>query len=100
MKKLFFAASFFVIHSVFAQDEEITRFKNLYETGKYEELIDLSKQDKALSAKSFYYIGMSYYKKADDNNALKFLDKAIAKGPVDADMCFYKGRVLFFLRKL
>lgn len=76
------------------------QLKTLYEQQKFDEIINVkSKTEKDLSAKSLYYIGMAYYKKDDDNNALKHLDLAINKGPADHDMYFYKGIVLYYLRK-
>jgi tetratricopeptide (TPR) repeat protein len=81
----------------FAQAEKL---KALYEQQKYDEVIKYKPgANEDLSAKSFYYIGMAYYMKEDDRNALKYLDQAIAKGPADHDMYFYKGMILFFMKK-
>jgi tetratricopeptide (TPR) repeat protein len=85
------------ISVVRAQDDLVARFKQLYYQQKYDEIINYkTKKSADLPAKAIYYKAMSYYMKSEDANAMKYMDMAIAKGPVDYDMFFYKGMLLFY----
>ena len=74
--------------------------KELYRQGKYDEVIKYEPTNgEDLTAKDFYYKGMAYYMKSEDDEAMKYLNRAIEKGPVDCDMFFYKGKLLSFSNK-
>jgi tetratricopeptide (TPR) repeat protein len=74
--------------------------EQLYKENKYDEIIKYkTKKGEELSSKTLYRIGKAYYMKSDDNNALKYFDMAIEKGPVDHDMFYYKGMVLYYMDK-
>lgn len=81
----------------FAQSDITKYLSELYNEDKYNEIIDFKPSNpKDLSAKDLYYIGMSYYMKSEDKDAMKYLEKAIKKGPVDQDMYYYKGMIYFY----
>lgn len=85
---------------IFGQQDLSVRFKDLYIQKKYEEIISYTPKDtEEISAKAYYYIAMSYYMKEQDDNAIKYFDFAINKGPVDHDMYFYKGMTLYYKGK-
>lgn len=99
MKILLLISSFLMLLSGVSAQQGTDKLRQLYAEEKLDEIINQAGTKTDWDAKGLYYIGMAYYRKADDVNALKYLDLAIAKGPVDHDMYYYKGRVLAFTRK-
>ncbi len=86
----------------YGQSELSDNFKELYRQKKYDEIIKYKNKNKkveAYSAKAYYYVAMSYYMKNQDDDAIKYFDIAINKGPVDHDMFFYKGMALYYKGK-
>jgi tetratricopeptide (TPR) repeat protein len=69
----------------------------LYNQQQYDAVIKykLGKKDN-VPAKAWYYVAMAYYMKEDDKNAMKYMDVALETGPVDYDMFYYKGMILFY----
>lgn len=83
-----------------AQDRA-SEFRQLYQQQKYDEITKYKpKKNEELSAKALYYKGMAYYMRSEDGNAMKYLDMAIEKGPVDYDMFYYKGMLLYYANRL
>lgn len=84
----------------YGQNEISENIKELYKQKKYDEIIKhKNKKGEEYSAKAYYFVAMSYYMKNLDDNAIKYFDIAIKKGPVDHDMFFYKGMALYFKGK-
>jgi tetratricopeptide (TPR) repeat protein len=95
----FFLVLFF-IPVVYSQSDPTENFRQLYQQKKYDEIIAYKlKEKETLTAKALYYIGMAYYMKEQDDNALKYLDLAIEKGPADYDMFYFKGMLLYYKNK-
>lgn len=85
----------------YGQTDLSVQFKELYDQNQYDEIIQYkAKRGEELTAKAYYYIAMSYYMKQQDDNALKYFDIAINKGPADYDMYFYKGMTLYYKGQL
>ncbi|HXC05965.1 MAG TPA: hypothetical protein VNZ86_14485 [Bacteroidia bacterium] len=98
---VFIVCTFFFIPAIHGQEEETTKIKQWYKQEKFDEIIRYkSKNPEDLPGKALYYKGMAYYMKQEDGNALKYLDLAIVKGPVDGDMFYYKAMLLFYGKKL
>lgn len=84
----------------YGQTDLSDNFKELYKQKQYDKIIKYKpKKGEELTAKAYYYVAMSYYMKQQDDNALKYFDIAINKGPVDHDMFFYKGMTLYYKGK-
>jgi tetratricopeptide (TPR) repeat protein len=100
MKKLFAIIALIFATSLFGQTDMTANFKKLYNEKKYKEIIDfkVEKPDE-IPAKALYYKAMAFYMTEQDDNALKYFDLAIEKGPVDYDMYYYKGKVLYYKGK-
>lgn len=99
MKKLFTILMTLLVSFTYAQDNVADKLKKFYNEQKYNEIIKYKSDEKELSAKALYYVGMAYYMKQEDENAMKFIDKAMEKGPIDHDMYFYKAQLLTFSKK-
>ncbi len=85
---------------LYGQVDLADNFKKLYSEKKYDEIISyMPKKDENLTAKALYYKGMSHYMKSEEKDALKYLDLAIEKGPVDYDMFYYKGMLFYYANK-
>lgn len=99
---LIFLFAITVASQLFGQVDKIaTKLSELYSDQKYNEVKKYKgKKINSLSSKSLYYKGMAYYMTEDDRNALKFLDLAITKGPIDHDMFYYKAMTLGYMDKL
>ncbi|CAM3999518.1 MULTISPECIES: tetratricopeptide repeat protein [Flavobacterium] len=78
--------------SNYAQEQIISELKKAYEEKSYD-LIISKHSDKVneYPAEAVYYIGMAYYMKADDNNAIKIMDISIKKDKSNPDAHFIKG---------
>ncbi|MBK7036663.1 MAG: tetratricopeptide repeat protein [Bacteroidetes bacterium] len=100
MKKLLAILFILLITTTYGQVDLTDKFRELFNENSYDEIIRYKpKKDEELTAKALYYIGMSYYMKTQDNAAMKYIDMAIEKGPVDWDMFYYKGMLLFYADK-
>lgn len=94
IKNLLTAFCLVVSLALSAQLPSTEHFRDLYFDKQYDQIIAEKPENiDDLEAKGIYYVAMAYYMKEDDDNAMKCFDKAIAKGPVDHDMYFYKGKI-------
>ncbi len=101
IKKILFGLSILLTAYSYGQDDLADDYKKLYKEKAYDKIIKHKPKRKAvLSSKALYYKGMSYYMKMKDDKAMKYLDRAIEKGPVDHDMFYYKGMLLYYAGKL
>jgi tetratricopeptide (TPR) repeat protein len=100
MKKILTIIALIFTTSLFGQVDLTVTFKKMYNEKKYQDIVDfkLGKPDE-IPAKALYYKAMAYYMTEQDDNALKYFDMAIEKGPVDYDMFYYKGKVLHYKGK-
>ena len=71
----------------------------LYEHKEYEALTKLEDKADTLTAEELYLVGFAFFQLENDDKAVSFYDKAIAKGFDNAPTHFYKGVSLTFLRK-
>lgn len=73
-------------------DKYTVKLEALYEQDNFNEIIKYKQnKTKLFSTRALYIKGMAYYGIEDDDNALKYLNLAIEKGPADEKMFFYKG---------
>jgi tetratricopeptide (TPR) repeat protein len=86
--------------TIFAQDKITDELKSLKDSEQYDKIISqYASKCNDCSAKSLYYIGIAYYMKADDNNCLKFMDKAIDKDAKDPKPFYIKASTLNYMKK-
>ena len=86
--------------TVFAQDKTTEELKTLFDKEQYDKIISqFASKCTDCSAKSLYYIGLAYYMKEDDNNCLKFMDKAIEKDLKDPKPFYIKASTLNYMKK-
>jgi len=98
-KLLTILITFFVTFS-YGQVDLADSFNQLFKEEKYDNIIKYKpKKNEDLSAKALYYKGMAHYMKSEDDDAMRYIDLAIEKGPVDFDMFYYKGMLLFYANK-
>jgi tetratricopeptide (TPR) repeat protein len=71
----------------------------LYNNKNYEELVKLEKNANTLTADELYMVGFAFFRLENDNKAIEFYDKAIAKGLNDGSVHFYKGLSLCYQKK-
>ncbi len=82
----------------YAQDKIIVQLEKAYAEEKYEQIIsEFSENVSEYPAKAIYYVGLAYYMKADDNNALKLMNLSIKKNRTDPDAHYFKGMTLNFM---
>lgn len=86
--------------TIFAQDKITDELKALTDNKQYDKIIaDYASKCDECSAKSLYYIGLAYYMKEDDNNCLKFMDKAIDKDAKDPKPFYIKASTLYYMKR-
>lgn len=86
--------------TIFAQDKITDELKTLTDNMEYDKIISqYASKCNDCSAKSLYYIGLAYYMKEDDNNCLKFMDKAIEKDAKDPSPFYIKASTLNYMKK-
>lgn len=71
----------------------------LYRSRNYQELIKLEKKKDQLTPDELYMVGYAFFQLGNDNKAIAFYDKAIAKGLDSGFVHFYKGLSLCYQRK-
>lgn len=71
----------------------------LYNNKDYQELVKLEKNADKLTPDELYIIGFAFFQLENDNKAIEFYDKAIAKGLNKGTVHFYKGLSLRYLKK-
>lgn len=92
-------ASFFAL-TVSAQDQVAEELKSLSDNRQYDQIIKEHVANAGnYSAKSLYYIGLAYYMKEDDNNCIKFMDRAIEKDPNEPAPHYIKASTLNYMGK-
>jgi tetratricopeptide (TPR) repeat protein len=97
MKKLTILCLLFCATCSYAQVDLAPGFRLLYEQSQYDRLTSYVAGDKEImSAKAFYYVAMAHFMKQQDEQAIRLLDSALAKGPADGDMYYYKGVLLLY----
>jgi tetratricopeptide (TPR) repeat protein len=86
--------------TIFAQDKTTDELKTLTDNKQYDKIISqYASKCNDCSAKSLYYIGLAYYMKEDDNNCIKFMDKAIDKDAKDPKPFYIKASTLNYMKK-
>jgi len=99
-KYLALIPALFIARCVSGQIDQTETLKNLYDNGKYDEVINYTpKNNEALVAKSLYYVGNAYYMEEKDEKALQYFDSAIHVGPADSYMYYLKGMTLFYMKE-
>ena len=71
----------------------------LYNKKNYKELVKLEKKADKLTPDELYMVGFAFFRLENDNKAIEFYDKAIAKGLDDGAVHFYKGLSLCYQKK-
>jgi tetratricopeptide (TPR) repeat protein len=72
---------------------------DLYNSKDYQALVKLEQKSDGLTAEELYMVGYAFFRLENDNKAIEFYDKAIAKGFDDGITHFYKGVSLTYLKK-
>jgi len=86
--------------TIFAQDKITDELKSLMDNEQYDKVISqYASSCNDCAAKSLYYIGLAYYMKEDDNNCLKFMDKAIVQDAKDPKPFYIKASTLNYMKK-
>src|SRR6185369_11676198 len=71
----------------------------LYKNRNYEELVKLEMKADKLTPEELYMVGYAFFQLENDNKAIEFYDKAVAKGLDNGSVHFYKGLSLNYLKK-
>lgn len=71
----------------------------LYNNKNYQELVKLEKKADKLTPDELYMVGFAFFQLENDNKAIEFYDKAIAKGLDNGSVHFYKGLSLCYQKK-
>jgi len=71
----------------------------LYNSRDYQELVKLEKKADKLTPDELYMVGFAFFQLENDNKAIEFYDKAIAKGLDNGSVHFYKGLSLCYQKK-
>lgn len=71
----------------------------LYNSKNYQELVKLEKKSDKLTPDELYMVGFAFFQLENDNKAIEFYDKAIAKGLDNGSVHFYKGLSLCYQKK-
>jgi len=71
----------------------------LYASHDYKALVQLESKSDNLSAEELSYVGFAFFQTGNDDKAVQFYDKAIAKGLNNGSVHFYKGMSLRLLKK-
>jgi tetratricopeptide (TPR) repeat protein len=71
----------------------------LYNNKNYQELVKLENKADKLTPDELYMVGFAFFQLENDNKAIEFYDKAIAKGLDNGSVHFYKGLSLRYLKK-
>ncbi len=71
----------------------------LYNDKNYQELVKLEKKADELTPDELYMVGFAFFRLENDNKAIEFYDKAIAKGLDNGSVYFYKGLSLCYQKK-
>jgi tetratricopeptide (TPR) repeat protein len=70
-----------------------------YKNKEYKEVIKFEKKSGDLTAQQLYFLGFSFFQTENDEKAVKFYDKAIAKGLDEAYVHYYKALSLRYAKK-
>ncbi|HLP93049.1 MAG TPA: tetratricopeptide repeat protein [Saprospiraceae bacterium] len=73
--------------------------KELYNENKYDELVKYEQKADALTGEELYMVGLAFYERQNDEKAIEFYDKAIAKGIEGGNVYFYKAISLCYMKK-
>ena len=71
----------------------------LYKDRNFQELVKLERKANKLTPDELYMVGYAFFQLENDNKAIEFYDKAIAKGLDNGSVHFYKGLSLCLLKK-
>lgn len=71
----------------------------LYQDKDYKALVQLEGKADTLTPEQLYMVGFAFFQLENDDKAIAFYDKAIAKGYDNGIAHFYKGVSLTFMRK-
>ena len=73
--------------------------KELYDNKNYKELVKLENKVEELTADELYMLGFSFFQLANDNKAIAYYDKAIAKGLDNGLVYFQKGVSYSYMKR-
>ena len=71
----------------------------LYNNREYQALVKLEDKSDAMNGEELYMLGFAFFQLENDDKAISFYDRAIAKGYDNSISHFYKGVSLTFQRK-
>ena len=71
----------------------------LYQNKDYQALVKLETKSDALTAEELYMVGYAFFQLENDDKAVEFYDKAIAKGFNNGPTRFYKSLSLTYLKR-
>jgi len=71
----------------------------LYNNKNYQELVKLENKADKLTPDELYMVGFAFFQLENDNKAIEFYDKAIAKGLDNGSVYFYKSVSFFYSKK-
>ena len=85
---------------VYGQEQITEELEKAYMEQKYDQILS-NYADQAIDypAKALYYIGMAYYMKGNDADAIKLMDQSIAKDDSDPDAYYMKGMTYNYMAK-
>ncbi|MFL5752245.1 MAG: tetratricopeptide repeat protein [Bacteroidia bacterium] len=72
---------------------------SLYKQKRYSDAIRLEKKAASFNPEQLYYLGFSFFQMENDEKAVNYYNKAIAKGLDEAYIYFYKGLALRYAKK-
>lgn len=71
----------------------------LYNNKNYQELVKLEKKADKLTPDELYMVGFAFFQLENDNKAIEFYDKAIAKGLDNGSVYFYKSVSFYYSKR-
>ncbi|HAS42477.1 MAG TPA: hypothetical protein DCS93_18505 [Microscillaceae bacterium] len=101
MKKIILTLVLAVLSSsLFAQSTVVDQIKAAFDAKQYDQIIAKhAAKAQDYPARAIYYIGLAYYRKSDDKNALKLMNLVIQKDKTNPEAYFTKGMALNYLKK-
>lgn len=71
----------------------------LFDSKKFKELTKFEKKADELTPDELFKVGFAFFRLENDDKAIEFYDKAIAKGLDNGSVFFYKGLSLYYQKK-
>ncbi|MCR6640642.1 MAG: tetratricopeptide repeat protein [Sporocytophaga sp.] len=88
--------TFTILLYSFSYGQKVTE---LYNSKDYKELVKLEKKADKLTSEELYMVGYAFFQLENDDKAIEFYDKAIAKGLDNGFVHFHKGVSLCYQEK-